>query len=118
VRGDTRFRLDFTLDLLKCGNLAQILLSICIHAGASFICVLAPGRLLDEALQVEQLKSDDSISVVIEEDSEPVFSCFTDGFGDMLEPDIEVAFGAEVYGHDFSRQPHVIRSFNLGQDLL
>jgi hypothetical protein len=48
---------------------------------------LASGRLSDEALHVEQLKSDDSISVVIEEYSEPVFSCFTDRFGDMLEPD-------------------------------
>jgi len=97
----------------RCSDLA-----FCIHTGLSFICILASGHLSDEALHVEQLKSDDSISVVIEKDSEPVFSCFTDGFGDMLEPDIEVAFGTEVYGHDFSRQPHVIRSFNLGQDLL
>ena len=117
MRGD-RFRLDFTLDLPKCGNLAQILPSLCIHASVSFICVLASERLSDEALHVEQLKSDDSISVVIEEDSEPVFSCFTDGFGDMLEPDIEVAFRTEVYGHDFSRELHVICGFNLGQDLL
>jgi len=91
--------------------------SLCIHAGASFICLLARGCLSYEALQVEELESDDSISVFIEEDSEPVFGCFADGLGDVLESDVEVAFGAEVCGHDFSRELHVICGFNLGQDL-
>jgi len=89
-----------------------------LFAAVSFFCLLAPGRLSCEALHVEQLKPHDSISVFIEEDSEPVSGCFADGLGDMLESDIEVAFGTEVHGYDFSRELHVICSFNLGQDLL
>jgi len=78
---------------------------------------LAPERLSNEALHVEELESHDGISVFIKEDGKPVFGCFADRLGDVLESDVEVAFGTKVCGHDFSRELHVICGFNLGQDL-
>lgn len=79
-----------------------------------FSYMLLSGKSLD----VKELYPNQAIPIFIEEDDETVVGCITYWFGHMFEPNVQVALGAEVQGHDLAGKLHPVLGFNLGEDLL